>query len=509
MRALAIHATDLVKADDWRPIYHFSPAAELPRLGEKWLTLGEDQQVNLLDGWRFSDNPESDWYMKNVSLIDPSTKDSHTGDYLKRKVTSSDLDKAEQYRQAIDGQQIYRMRHISNMRIKIEAQLMAPPAFFDPAICIEPNDVVVRRVGKVAAAFVTPYHRRHPIDANLVIIRGLNSTNAAWLSFCLNQTVYKSYLEQQQGISAMVRVGLKQLEKMPVALCPAAFFPLVEKFQQSYLTILNAEESLLNLRKSVENWVEQQIDDELNVIFKRGEASTAVQFNAKFFNAKDIGSQLTYAGTEQARIARILAEDSKCKSLNQFALVNPKPIHRRTDFSSNTPVLKIKHLDAQQSSYEPQVDEKDGWRVHKRLLHKNDVLVSTFAQDPKVATIVQTPALDTQISEQIAVLKFHHSPGAYALLMETPLIRKQIEWLSTGMVQRFVQAKMFEQIVLPEIDQAQATTWHQQLGNLLEAKSKATKDLNKIYQEMYQVYRKVHPASVFSSPALQEEGQDQ
>jgi hypothetical protein len=509
LRVSFISAAGLLKADDWRPNYHLSPAAELLRLGAKWLTLGNVLQVNLLDGWRFSDNPESDWYTKNISLIDPTTKDSLTGDYENREVTEHKREVASQYRQTIDGQQIYRMRHVSNMRIKIEAQLMAPPAFSDRAICVEPNDIIVRRVGKVAAGLITQNHRRHPIDANLVIIRGLDTNQAIWLTFCLNQTVYKSFLEQQHAISNMVRVSLQKLELMPIAPCPNEFFSLADKFQQSYQIILSSEESLLTLRKSVLHWVEHQIGDDLSDVIKASTEPRPEQLDAKFFSAKDINHQLTYSAAEQAHLARLLAGNANCKMLGQLAQINPKPIIESVKVPYTVPVIKIKDLDGQQSMHIPKVDKKGGWRVHKRLLNQFDVLVSTFVQDPKVALAVQPPKVETQISEQIAVLKFHHSPGAYALLMETPLIRKQIEWLSTGMVQRFVQAKMFEQIVLPEIDQVQATTWHQQLGTLLEAKSKATKDLNKIYQDMYQVYRKVHPVSEFSSPAPQEEGQDQ
>ena len=77
--------------------------------------------------------------------------------------------------------------------------------------------------------------------------------------------------------------------------------------------------------------------------------------------------------------------------------------------------------------------------------------------------------------------------------METPLIRQQISWLATGTVQRFVQSKMLAHIVLPEIDRELAMQWHQQLLELLRAKANASKRLDVLYLEMFQVYRRVHP----------------
>ncbi len=493
MSAILVNATDLYKADDWRPTYHFSPAAELPRLGKSWSQLA-DLSVKLLDGWRFSDNPKSDWYLKFVELMDPTNKDPISNDYVKREVNDKEKNVAKQYRVAIEGQRFYRMRHITNMLIKVEAPLMASPAFEDPSICVAPNDVVVRRVGKVAAAFITHSNHCHPVDASIAIIRGLNSQQAIWLTYCLNQPLYKSFLEQQVGIVAMVRVGLKQLEQMPIAPCPEEFLPLADEFQKCYQSLLNAEESLLVLRKSVEKWLEQQISPELLNLFQESDETQTNKLTTKFFSAKDIGEQLTYAATEQSRIARLLGDEANCKTLSELAELNPKNVNGNIDTSDGFPVLKIKHLDGQQSMQSPKPDPNEaGWRVHKRPLNKNDVLVSTFVQEPKVAMSFNNPDLNTLVSEQIAVLKFHHSPGAYSLLMETPLIRKQIAWLSTGTIQRFVQPRLLDQIVMPEIEHETAIHWHNQLMTLLESKEKLSKELEVVYRSMHQVYRQIHP----------------
>lgn len=88
-------------SDDWRPDYHLSPAAVLKLHAELTGRLG-DIGCQLIDGWRFSDRIESDWYLRNVALRDPTQRDSITGDYLEISATSAEQKRAEQYRDTIE-----------------------------------------------------------------------------------------------------------------------------------------------------------------------------------------------------------------------------------------------------------------------------------------------------------------------------------------------------------------------------------------------------------------------
>ena len=490
MKAALIPYTELERAGDWRPMYHFSPAAALPKFGAGWPKLDE-LSCEVLDGWRFSDNPESDWYLKHVELKDLSKQNTLTGNFESVETTKAEKEKAEQFRAAIDNQLFYRMRHIEPMQIALEPQLMAQPAVEQEPYCIAPHDVLIRRVGSVAAAYVSPLHRAHPIDANLAIIRGLDSAQAIWLTYCLNQRIYKDFLAQQVGVSSLVRVGLKQLEQTPIGACPDAFLPLAKQFSERYQAILQAEEALFNLRQTVNSYVSDALDEKHQYLNKLDKAQKQ-GVTAKFFRAQDISEQLLFDAAEQAQLARKLTQEQGFKTLSELAELNPRS--SGYDQTQTYPVVKISHLDGQQSVELPTESSSEaGWRTHKRLLQNNDVLVSTFAQDPKVAAVLNVTNTQLQISEQLAVVKFHHSPGAYALLMETPLIKKQVAWLATGSIQRFIQPSMLNKIVMPEIERDTANKWHQQLVVLQQAKVKSTDELKSLYKEMHKVYRSVHP----------------
>ncbi len=490
MKAAVISYTELERADDWRPMYHFSSAAVLPKIGASWPKLGE-LSCKVVDGWRFSDNPESDWYLKFIELKDLSKQNPLSGNFEIFEATKSERDKAKQFKLAIQKQLFYRMRHIESMEIALEPQLMNPPTIEDEAYCIATNDVLIRRVGSIAAAYVSQLHRSHPIDANLAIIRGLGSSQAIWLAYCLNQPLYKDFLAQQVGMSSLIRVGLKQLDQMPLSPCPEAFLSLARQFSESYQAKLQAEEALFNLRQTVNDFVFLALGEEhqqLNQLEKQQKQGVS----AKFFQAKDISEQLLFDAAEQAQLARALTQELRFKKLTELAELNPKS--NSYDQAQIYPTVKISHLDGQQSvDFPTKSNNETAWRTHKRLLQDNDVLVSTFVQDPKVAMVSNVANAQLQISEQLAVVKFHHSPGAYALLMETSLVKRQIAWLATGSIQRFIQPRMLNNIVLPEIDRETANKWHQQLVVLQQAKAKASAELAGTYKKMHQVYRSVHP----------------
>jgi hypothetical protein len=120
-----ISSADLCRSGDWRATYHLSPAAWLGRRIGTWPPLG--QRARCLDGWRVSSNPAAAGY-------DPCLAQTP----------------------------VYRLRHVEPMALRTEPEHWQPPAVTDRPFCVQPGDVLVRRVGAVAAAPVAKRHRPHP-----------------------------------------------------------------------------------------------------------------------------------------------------------------------------------------------------------------------------------------------------------------------------------------------------------------------------------------------------------
>ncbi|WP_157976541.1 restriction endonuclease subunit S [Parahaliea mediterranea] len=438
----------------------------------------------MLDGWRFSDRPESDWFLREVELRNPAQRDPITGEYRRLSASPAAQQRAQQYRETIRGERYYRMRHVGKMELNTDATLMGQPSLSGLNACVAPGDVIVRRVGHISAAPVSSFHRRHPVDANIAVVRGLSRRKAIWVAYCLNQPIYRSYFEQPGAINSLVRLGLKQLASMPIAPPPAAFDTLADQYWQHYERLSQADDRLQQLRDATKRWIATRVP---NQPF----ATPTDGLVAQRFEAKDIDSVLSHAATEQNRICRELIEEYQCVPLSRLAEVNPKGSASADQASTIIKIGDITgHFDIQ---LDAEASKDRRWRYHRRSLSPFAVLVSTFVQEPKVGLLSSALPSATFASEQLAVLNFHRTPGAYALLLETTLVRQQVARLATGTVQRFVQPEQFKRIVVPPIEGAIAQDWHQRLTEIQQQKSEARRELVNLDREMQQVFRRVHP----------------
>ena len=473
---------DLYQTDDWRPGYFFSPAARLPRLARNWPQL-KDVGADVLDGWRFSDNPESDWYLKNVALRDPSARDPITGERARIKAGPKLREEAERYRAAIEGDLYYRMRHIECLELKPDNQQMQPPAIEGEAFCTQPGDILIRRVGNVTASLVTEYHRQHPVDANVGIIRGLPQREAVWVTFCLNQQLYKEYLEQQFGTTSLVRVGLKRIRSVPTPPVPTNFARLADQFLKHYNAKTEGEDRLFQLRQRVRRHIQPKLP------------KNEQEFGSfDFYSPRDITDVLSHASASQARSSREMLDTGEFTHLGELANIadhgtkQTKPKQR----PENPRVLRIGDIDAQLGIDASAATTNHTWRHHERPLSKFDVLISTFVSSPRVGLVAQDMPEPIFPTEQLAVLNFNQYPGAYALVMEHPSIQRQLEQLATGTVQRFIHSRKFKQLVLPIIERQTAMFWHQQLADILNDQSQQRAQIRTVLNEMLQIYEKAH-----------------
>ena len=475
MKAERIPADLFMLAEDWRPEYQLSHAAWLSRHAGLWEPLGRFGPC--LDGWRVSTNPAASGY-------DPR----------------------------IEQTPVYRLRHVEPMDLRTEAEHWLPPQVADQPYCVRPGDVLVRRVGRVAAALVGERHRRHPADANLGIVRGLPPGLALWAAWCLNQPHYRDYLEGAETIGELVRVGLGRLAGMPLAPPPAGLDSLAQRWSLALDQDTQGLEALDRLRREVADWTAERLAASLpgpsplwigpghavplktpGVIgAARQDAAPAALPRYEWFGPLDLDDQWSMALCEQRRIARALRESGLGVPLGALAQISPRAPKVRTTQSCR--VLRIGDLDRQFGYAEclpPR--EQTAWRSQTRALTPGDVLVSTFAAEPKVALADRPVEGCILPSEQLITLCFHRHQGAYALIMESPLIQAQWTRLATGAGMRFVQPGLVGRIVLPVPEDEQAADWHHRLVDILARRREARRRMQAILGDLGRLYRDLHP----------------
>ncbi len=157
-------------------------------------------------------------------------------------------------------------------------------------------------------------------------------------------------------------------------------------------------------------------------------------------------------------------------------------------------VLRISDLDQQFGIGQHLARRGDvAWRTQVRAVAQFDVLVSTFAADPKVAFLAEPVFTCILPSEQLITLCFHRHQGAYALLMESNFARSQWARLATGSAQRFFQPDAAEKVVLPVPDQGLAERWHGTLVDLLVRRREMRSRMDALLAEVGRLYAEIHP----------------
>ncbi|WP_257291177.1 hypothetical protein, partial [Endozoicomonas sp. ONNA1] len=303
MKTRYITANRLDNSDDWRASYHLSPAALLPEMGEHWPSI-QQMGSDCIEGWRTS---------------------------LKPVAGLSERD--------IDEMPFYRLRHIENSILETDSHHAQTPVIKSKPFCIQPWDVAIKKVGGIKAALTLPEHGQHPADANLAIIRGMKPEQALWLTKCLEQPLYRDYLESSERITSLIRVGIKQLKQMPLNPMPERFKQPASAFIAQYRQLAEARYQLDVLRQEVNKWMkdwQQGLERFIN--------QQPWQKRWQSFPASDIGDNWLMSYTEQRYMARLCVQEYNACLLENLASINP----RQPEYSggdNRTRALRIRDID--------------------------------------------------------------------------------------------------------------------------------------------------------------------
>ncbi len=184
---------ELLATMGWSPELFVGPAAVAIRAGMTGTTLAR-MGARLIDGWRVSETPGAMNY------------DSRAADTP-----------------------VYRQANIGQFQLLLGDQHWAKPQITG-RWCVQPDDIVLNKLAPVRAALVPPNAKRHPVDGNSIIVRGLSLRAAAWLAVCLNQDGYQRLLVVESGV--LKRVGLGALASVRLPPAPAEMDALAARLRE-------------------------------------------------------------------------------------------------------------------------------------------------------------------------------------------------------------------------------------------------------------------------------------
>jgi hypothetical protein len=414
------------------------------------------------------------------------------GECLEGWRVSTNQDAAD-YDAAIEETAIYRQINLEPMRLRLDMSHWEEPTIDGEDYCVQPGDIVLNKLMPIRAVLITDRVYRHPVDANCLIIRGLERTMAVWVAFCLNQPAYEAYLTQRQGLAVLPRVSLGELRQLRVPDRPQEMQKLGERFWDLQNQWLESEEALVRCMKEVEALVEQ----DMRQLPRR---STAVQIGredgrsaswGQFIEAAAIEDSLVPRHVENANWRRQVRRHLNWVSIAKLRGRDGLDRGRLEETAQAVAYVKLSDADEMLRIKEvlPGIVSQ-AHRVFGQALMQGEVLVSTFIANARVVFVDRTPETPLYVSDHWARLRFGETAGAWALLLNTKVVQAQIAGLAMGTMQQFTTGEAIDKVLLPNVEIETRRQWEDCLVKHHKKKHELNHKFQQILAEMDKLFQR-------------------
>ena len=384
----------------WSPELFVGPAAVAIRAGVLRAPLAE-MGARVIDGWRASESPGAMTY-------DP------------RAATTP----------------IYRQANIGQFRLVLGEQHWAPPRITG-RWCVQPDDVVVNKLAPVRAAFVSSNAKRHPVDGNSIIVRGLSRCAAAWVAVCLNHASYEQLLVVESGV--LKRVGLGALASLRLPPAPVDMEALAERLRE----ILD-EATLTS----------ERLHDVQTEAFAETSAAELPEHDlrtGRFFPCRAVMSD-NWLPSRVALRSELATLEQEAGWIGLAELASFDDRARLSAADDDRRALRLS--DVGEDLLVPSVEqapssEPTPTRMLAKPLVPGEVLVSTLGSSFRAAYVDEDAPTHTHPVDGWVRLRFRETPAAWALLLSTVPVRSQAARLTVGSVQQFVPPDTLRLLRLP------------------------------------------------------------
>jgi hypothetical protein len=428
------------------------------------ILLGKGDRVSLKDlcgkcfeGWRVSTNPE-----------------------------------ASDYDERIGRTPIYRQVNLEEMRFKLDPEHWESPSVEveDEEWCVQPGDVVLNKLVPIRAALVTDRTYRHPVDANCLLIRGLDRIESAWVAFCLNQVPYEAYLTQHQGLAVLPRASLRELRQLRLPPPPEAMRRLSEAFWGLNDAYLETEERIVRTMGEVEEYIQedlQQLESPEEKLIP-GDLGTG-----RFLPAEAIEDSLLPTHVENAYRRRQLRKIPEWQPIAKLSIMDGNNRERLNQNLGEIPYLRLSDVDQDLmvKHVEP-MPVTQATRIYKHPLGKGEVLLSTFAGSPRVAFTDKGFEDKVYVSDHWARLRFTETPAAWALVLNAKPVKDQFEGLAMGSAQQFIYADRLQRLLVPKVEKDLRHRWEEVVLTHHQRKRELDHKWQAVWEETQQVFNEVH-----------------
>lgn len=361
-------------------------------------------------------------------------------------------------------------------------------------LSVQPGDVILKRVAPIAAAVVTSGLPALSVDGNFFVIRGLPETDAWWIAFCLNHPACADYLLSKSGRGVLSRVSLSVLRSWMVPATPVGFARLARRLAEllSKRTFLAGQ--IAALKADVETAVAAQM---AATAYADSEERFARRSWSFCFPAAlaDTSWLPLHVATEYR--SEVLHRDRDWQPLPAYLLHESPSRNRLSPMNDPIPVLRLSDIGSVPlvpGSLSASIPLQAN-RVFRDPLQPEDVLLSTLGSSPRVAFApanLQPPVYAVDHWER---LRFRAHAAAFALILQTGAVTRQLRSLASGSVQQFIRPEDIQRLFLPVLANDTLSHWDRSFRSLCKSWSQTDADWSAALAEGWQfIYRAFNPA---------------
>lgn len=399
----------LAAAPGWAPAYFAGPAAVALRANRHGLTVAQ-LGGRVLEGWRVSETPGALTY-------DPRTATTP----------------------------IYRQSNIGRLRLLLAGSHWETPQLAE-RWCVQPGDVVLNKLAPVRAALISPAARRHPVDGNSLIVRGLSGPIATWLALCLNRTEYEQLLLIESGV--LRRVGLGTLANLRLP-------PVPPEMDSLYMALRDVLDEMLLVGESI-----QRIKAAAEEVATAPSAQRDLH-EGIFFECESMSNASWLPDAVALRADQSALEELDWVPIRSLATAD----HRSRLLSAPKGARALRLSDVADDLFVKPVEEiadpadlATGRTLGEPLV-AGEVLLSTLGTSFRVAYVDDGVSPNTFPMDGWVRLRFRETPAAWALLLSTHHIRLQTARLAIGSVRQFVPPQTLLSVHVPAPERETRERW--------------------------------------------------
>lgn len=370
---------------------------------------------------------------------------------------------------------------LAELHLTQDCLLPAPPT---SRFSLRAGDVLVSKALPVKAAWISPSVHHHRFDATCYAIRNLKTSQGVWLTFCLNQFEYSFCLARRSVASVVPRINSSELRRFPIPDIPDGFEMLADGIAECIeLRALNSME-ILRLQAEVAEQVQVFVPDGAAEIADddSGSASWWHRFHAELMDDSLIPGHVKAGQFQQA-----LRRGGDWSPIHRLVSMTSGRGERLGKDVSEYWCLRLS--DVGHDLRVPSIlsrGQTGNRNVYADPLVDGEVLQSLLATSPRTVFVSERPGRDVYPTDHWVRLFFNETPGAWALVMQTEPVVRQLRSMTTGLTQQFATTAAVAHLVLPPIPLQTRVTWDARLRRYQRRRHELDSDWKVLVDRVYQ-----------------------